>query len=69
MVSNFKALIFDVGGVLLDWDRHSLVAISPQQFLAISNSTTWHSLDRGNTTLKEACQVSTFLLGCIETIN
>lgn len=69
MVSDFKALVFDIGGVLLDWDRHSLVAISPEQFLAISNSTTWHSLDRGNITLKEACQVTTFSLGCIETIN
>lgn len=69
MVSDLKALVFDIGGVLLDWDRHNLVAISPEQFLVISNSTAWHSLDRGNVTLKEACQVTTFSLGCIETIN
>lgn len=69
MVSDLKALVFDLGGVLLDWDHHSLVAISPEQFMVISNSTAWHSLDRGNVTLKEACQVPTFSLGCIETIN
>lgn len=69
MVSDLKALVFDVGGVLLDWDRQNLVAISPEQFLVISNSTAWHGLERGNVTLKEACQVTTFSLGCIETIN
>lgn len=59
MASDFKAMVFDLGGVLLEWDRHSMDAISPEQFLAIANSTTWHSLDRGNITLKEACQVIT----------
>jgi hypothetical protein len=57
MTSKFKALVLDLGGVLLEWDHHSIHAISPEQFLAIANSTTWHSLDRGDITLKEACQV------------
>lgn len=59
MASDFKAMVFDLGGVLLEWDRHSMDAISPEQFLAITNSTTWHSLDRGNITFKKACQVTT----------
>ncbi|POS70343.1 hypothetical protein DHEL01_v211263 [Diaporthe helianthi] len=53
---NFKALVFDLGGVLLEWDHGSIDAISPEQFLAITNSTAWHSLDRGEITLKEACK-------------
>lgn len=53
----YKALIFDLGGVLLEWDHHSIDAISPEQFLTIAHSTAWHRLDRGEITLKEACQV------------
>ena len=58
MAFRFKALVFDLGGVLLEWDRHSINALSPGQFLALMNSPTWHRLDRGNVTLKEACKVS-----------
>ena len=61
MISNFKVLIFDLGGVLLEWDRHSMDALSPGQFLDIMNSTTWHSLDRGNVTLEEACKVNSLV--------
>ena len=57
MASTFKALVFDLGGVLLEWDRHSINALSPGQFLTIMNSTAWQELDRGNLTLKEACKV------------
>ncbi|KAH8768896.1 HAD-like domain-containing protein [Diaporthe sp. PMI_573] len=63
MTSKFKALVLDLGGVLLEWDHHSIHAISPEQFLAIANSTTWHSLDRGNITLKEAYQKFGNMLG------
>lgn len=62
MAFKFKALVFDLGGVLLDWDRHGVTALFPNQFLTIMNTTTWHSLDRGNVTLKEACKVSRFHL-------
>lgn len=59
MTSKFKALVFDLGGVLLERDRHSIDAISPEQLRAMADSAIWHSLDRGNVTLKEACQVTT----------
>ena len=58
MTAAFKAIIFDLGGVLLEWDRHSVNALSSSQFVTIMNSTTWHSLDRGVLTVKEACEVS-----------
>lgn len=57
MAFTFKALIFDLGGVLLEWDRHSVNALSPRQFLTLMNSLTWHRLDRGKVTLREACKV------------
>lgn len=60
MAFRFKALVFDLGGVLLEWDRHSINALSPAQFLTLMNSPTWHRLDRGNVTLKEACKVNSF---------
>ncbi|KAL8786838.1 MAG: hypothetical protein Q9195_008031 [Heterodermia aff. obscurata] len=56
MASKFEVVVFDLGGVLLEWDRHSINALSPAQFLTIMNSTTWHELDRGNVSLKEACK-------------
>lgn len=61
MTSKFKVLVFDLGGVLLEWDRHSVNVLSPGQFLSIMNSTIWHSLDRGIFTLKEACKVGFFV--------
>lgn len=61
MAHKFKALLFDLGGVLLEWDRHSVDALSPGQFLTIMNSTTWHSLDRGIITLEEAYKVMPFV--------
>ncbi|KAI1879131.1 hypothetical protein JX265_003308 [Neoarthrinium moseri] len=63
MTSNFKALVFDLGGVLLNWDRSSVDVMTPNQFLTIMNSTTWHNLDRGLVTLKEACVEFGHLLG------
>lgn len=57
MAEKYKALVFDLGGVLLDWDRHSVSALTPSQFLLIMNSNTWHNLDRGHVTLEEACKV------------
>lgn len=69
MKASFKALVFDLGGVLLEWDRHSIDAITPEQFLTITNSTTWHSLDRGNVTLKEACKVMLLASVKIEFLN
>ncbi|KAI0399651.1 HAD-like protein [Xylaria palmicola] len=56
MAPDVKALVFDLGGVLLNWDRHNLSSLSGSQFLTIMNSTAWHSLDRGTLTLKEACK-------------
>ena len=69
MAFKFKALIFDLGGVLLEWDRHSVNALSPGQFLTLMNSTTWHSLDRGNVTLKGACKVNSFVPVEIDWLN
>ena len=60
MALKVKVLIFDLGGVLLEWDRHSINALSPVQFLTIMNSTTWHRLDRGQVSLKDACKVNYF---------
>ncbi|KAI0543933.1 HAD-like protein [Xylaria curta] len=56
MVSAFKALVFDLYGVLLELDSHSVKKISPDQLRTIMNSTTWHNLDRGSVSLKEACK-------------
>ena len=58
MVAGYKALVFDLGGVLLEWDRNNVNALSSSQFLTIMNSTTWHSMDKGVLTVKEACVVS-----------
>lgn len=56
-MATLKALVFDLGGVLLNWDRHSVNTLSSGQFLAIMNSTTWHELDRGLVPLGNACEV------------
>ncbi|KAI0379279.1 HAD-like protein [Hypomontagnella monticulosa] len=63
MASNIKALVFDLSGVLLKWDRHSITVLSPTQFLTIMNSTTWYDLDRGTITVKEACKSFGVMLG------
>ncbi|KAI1770584.1 HAD-like protein [Hypoxylon cercidicola] len=63
MVPEVKALVLDLGGVLLEWDRHNITALSPGQFLTIMNSTTWHDLDRGRFTIKEACKDFGAILG------
>ncbi|KAI1099518.1 HAD-like protein [Jackrogersella minutella] len=62
MASNVKALVFDLGGVLLEWDRHSVTSLSPGQFLTIMNSRAWHDLDRGILTVKEACKDFSIML-------
>ncbi|KAJ8127653.1 hypothetical protein O1611_g5984 [Lasiodiplodia mahajangana] len=57
MASKLKGLVFDLGGVLLEWDRHSATSsLSSGQFLTIMNTTTWHNLDRGILDLKTACK-------------
>ncbi|KAI8622937.1 HAD-like protein [Xylariaceae sp. FL1651] len=63
MSPTIKALVFDLGGVLLSWDRHTVTALSSSQFLTIMNSTAWHSLDRGLLTLGDACKKFGALLG------
>ncbi|KAI0516724.1 HAD-like protein [Xylaria bambusicola] len=50
-----KALVFDLGGVLLNWDRNKASTLSSGQFLNIMNSTAWHDLDRGHISLELAC--------------
>ncbi|KAI0438652.1 HAD-like protein [Xylaria telfairii] len=63
MASNTRGLIFDLGGVLLDWDLHRVPGLSSGQFLTTMNTTTWHDLDRGVLSLKEACREFGELLG------
>ncbi|KAI1125243.1 HAD-like protein [Nemania abortiva] len=64
MPSKIRGLVFDLGGVLLEWDRHSATgSLSSEQFLTIMNTTTWHSLDRGTLDLKAACKYFGELLG------
>ncbi|KAI0458929.1 HAD-like protein [Xylaria acuta] len=63
MASNIRGLVFDLGGVLLEWDRHSVTGLSSGQFLTIMNTTTWHNLDRGMLSLKDACKEFSELLG------
>ncbi|KAL8993732.1 MAG: hypothetical protein Q9169_006129 [Polycauliona sp. 2 TL-2023] len=63
MAPKFKALVFDLGGVLMQWDRHSVNALAPAHFLNMMNSATWHSLDRGQIALKEACTDFGHMLG------
>lgn len=57
MNSKFKALILDLGGVLLDWDPQSVTILSSSQLRMIMHSTAWHDLDRGNLSLDQACKV------------
>ncbi|KAI1750674.1 HAD-like protein [Xylaria castorea] len=56
MASTIKALVFDLGGVLLEWDSNSVKHMSPGQLQTVMNSTAWHNLDRGSVSLKEACK-------------
>ncbi|KAK5624324.1 hypothetical protein RRF57_000040 [Xylaria bambusicola] len=57
-----KALVFDLGGVLLNWDRNKVSTLSSSQFLAIMSSTTWYDLDRGHVSLQIACIVGQHLI-------
>ncbi|KAF3759887.1 hypothetical protein M406DRAFT_51589 [Cryphonectria parasitica EP155] len=63
MASKFKVLVFDLGGVLLEWDRHTITALSSTQFRTIMNSTAWHNLDRGILSISEACKEFGHILG------
>ncbi|KAJ8132605.1 hypothetical protein O1611_g1019 [Lasiodiplodia mahajangana] len=63
MTSAIKALVFDLGGVLLSWDRHTITDLSSSHFLTIMNSTAWHNLDRGLVTFKDARKEFGILLG------
>lgn len=58
MARKYKSIIFDLGGVLLQWDKSSVNDLSAAQFTALLNSTAWHDLDRGELSVKEACVVS-----------
>lgn len=57
MVSNFKAIIFDLGGVLVEWDSRSGKVITPSQLRMLRDSITWDNLDRGRISLDEAYEV------------
>lgn len=57
MPFKFQALIFDLGGVLLEWNPKSATALSSEQLRAMMHSTVWFDLDRGAITLEEACEV------------
>ncbi|KAF9872945.1 hypothetical protein CkaCkLH20_09455 [Colletotrichum karsti] len=63
MCQGFKAVIFDLGGVLLDWDRQNQPMMTRDQFSAMMNSTAWHKLDRGELTVKQACEHFSTMLG------
>ncbi|KAI0145410.1 HAD-like protein [Xylariaceae sp. FL1272] len=63
MATNVKPLVFDLGGVLLDWDRNSVSTLSARQFSTIIHSTAWHDLDRGHISLQEACVEFSKILG------
>lgn len=58
MARRYRAIILDLGGVLLSWDKNSVKTLSRIQFMTIMNSTTWHDLDRGRLSVKDACTVS-----------
>lgn len=57
MTSQYKHLVLDLGGVLLEWDMGSLTTMTPKQFLTITNSLEWHNFERGKVSLQAACQV------------
>ncbi|KAI0602066.1 HAD-like domain-containing protein [Biscogniauxia sp. FL1348] len=63
MTSRFKALILDLGGVLLEWNPQSTQTILPSQFPLLMNSTLWHDLDRGKISLDDACKGFGEMLG------
>ncbi|KAI1439450.1 HAD-like domain-containing protein [Annulohypoxylon stygium] len=56
MDSKFRAIIFDLGGVLLDWDRQAATDLSPRQMRTMMSSAFWYDLDRGKLTFKETCE-------------
>lgn len=58
MPRKYSSIIFDLGGVLLKWDKSSANDLSAAQFTALLNSKVWHDLDRGVLSVKEACVVS-----------
>ncbi|KAK7919899.1 HAD-like protein [Apiospora marii] len=55
MPRKYTSIIFDLGGVLLQWDKSSVNDLSAAQFTVLLNSTAWHDLDRGELSVKEAC--------------
>ncbi|KAI1204847.1 HAD-like domain-containing protein [Annulohypoxylon truncatum] len=56
MDPKFKAIIFDLGGVLLDWDRQAVTNLPRSQMQTMMNSTLWFDLERGRLTLQEASE-------------
>ncbi|KAI5923456.1 HAD-like domain-containing protein [Camillea tinctor] len=63
MTTRFKALILDLGGVLLEWNAQGIQTMLPSHFRLLMNTTTWHELDRGNISLDQACEVFGNMLG------
>ncbi|KAL4890723.1 HAD-like protein [Aspergillus ambiguus] len=60
MAYGYCTLILDLGGVLLDWDPHSVKTLSSSQLRIIMHSETWYNLDRGLISLDQACDVFVF---------
>ncbi|KAI0883876.1 HAD-like domain-containing protein [Annulohypoxylon maeteangense] len=63
MTSKFKAIIFDLGGVLLHWNSEVVTDLSPSQLQTMMDSPVWFDLERGHLTLQEACQNLSKLVG------
>ncbi|KAI1417078.1 HAD-like domain-containing protein [Hypoxylon sp. FL1857] len=63
MASKFKAIIFDLGGVLVEWDPHSGEFITASQLRILRNSKAWQDLDSGKLSLDEACKRFGKILG------
>jgi FMN phosphatase YigB (HAD superfamily) len=57
MAPKYDAVIFDLGGVLIDWDRATARGVPANQLHVCMNSTIWHDLERGKLSLETACQV------------
>ncbi|ETS74731.1 hypothetical protein PFICI_13215 [Pestalotiopsis fici W106-1] len=63
MTFKFKALVFDLGGALIDWDHNVMNSLAPNQFSTIMNSTAWHRLERGTIHVDEACKEFAKMIG------
>jgi FMN phosphatase YigB (HAD superfamily) len=64
MASTIKAVVFDLRGVLLEWDRHRVDTLTESQFPIIMNSFSWQRIDTGGISAEEAYKVRSLNL-CI----